>query len=280
MTRLVAVVALLVGSLVACGGSGTTEPPTQNYGGEARPVRLSVPTPLESGRDYPLLLILHGYGANGLVQKAFFGLDDVASRGEAFVLAPDGLIDSTNHQFWNADPACCDFDHTNVDDVAYLGGLVEAVMADWPIDSHQIRVLGHSNGGYMAYRLACDRADLFTSIASLAGDAASAPCAPSEPIHVLHLHGTADAVVPFAGAQPSVDQWVDHNGCGSGRTPAGTLDLDIAVDGAETQQAVGEGCPAAGTVDLWTLTGSGHLPTFTPGFDTAISRWFADHPRP
>jgi len=265
--------------LVACGGSGTTEPPPQFFGGD-RPVKLQLPTPLEDGRDYPLLVILHGYGASGLIQKAFFGLDDVAARGEAFVIAPDGLVDSDGKQYWNADPACCDIDHANPDDVGYLGGVIEDVIAAWPIDRKQVRVIGHSNGGFMAYRLGCDRADLITSLASLAGDAASVPCEPSEPVHVLHLHGTADEVIPFTGAVPSVEQWAAHNGCGTTRTPGATLDLDAAVDGAETQESSTTGCPAAGAVELWTLTGSSHIPSLGLTFDTAISAWFADHPRP
>jgi polyhydroxybutyrate depolymerase len=266
--------------LVGCGGGGgTSDPPPQFFGGD-RSVKLEIPTPLEQGREYPLLVILHGYGASGLIQRAFFGLDDVAARGEAFVLAPDGLVDSTGKQYWNADPACCDIDHTNPDDVGYLSGVIEDVMAAWPVDRTQIRVIGHSNGGFMAYRLACDRADLVTSIASLAGDASTVTCEPTQPVNVLHMHGTADDTVPFAGAAPSVDQWAAHNGCGTTRTLGTTLDLDAAVDGAETQEASTTGCPATGVVDLWTLTGSGHIPSLGASFDTAISAWFADHPRP
>jgi polyhydroxybutyrate depolymerase len=276
MLHRVAVLLLVIG----CGDNGGdgTPPPTE-FGGD-RLVTLKVPEPLVPGRHYPLLLILHGYGASGLVQTAYFGLDDVASRGEAFVLAPDGLVDSTGHQFWNADAVCCDLDHKNPDDVGYLSGVVEEVMAAWPVDPDKVRVVGHSNGGFMAYRLACDRADLFTSIIALAGDASSGvTCAPAGPIHTLHIHGTADTTVPFSGAQPSIDTWATHNGCATTHTAGPTFDLDGAVPGAETSSTITDGCPPSGAVELWTMTGSDHIPTFSNSFDTAISQWFGDHPR-
>src|SRR5690348_1716650 len=95
------------------------------FGGD-RPVELQVPELLE-GETYPLVVILHGYGASGFLQQAYFEMSDLAEREGVFVLAPDGLTDSAGRQFWNADPTCCDFDGSNPDDVAYLGGLIDDV---------------------------------------------------------------------------------------------------------------------------------------------------------
>ena len=272
MSRRVVVVALVA----ACGG-GEVDRPTV-FGGD-RPVTLDVPPSL-TGADYPLVLILHGYGFSGFFQKAYLGLDDVAARDDAFVLAPDGLIDSTGKQFWNADPSCCDFEHRNPDDVAYLGGLLDDVMRAWPIDPRRVRVIGHSNGGFMTYRMACERADVITSVVVLAGDAVSVPCNPTESVHVLHIHGTQDDTVSFAGAAPSVAEWAAHNGCGDGRVPGEAFDLDAAVDGAETETTTVTGCPVGGRVEQWTLNGSGHVPNLTAAFDAPISQWWTDHPRP
>ena len=46
----------------------------------------------------------------------------------------------------------------------------------------------------MAYRMACESADLIAGIASLAGMTFLDPsrCAPSQPVNILHIHGTAD----------------------------------------------------------------------------------------
>ena len=49
----------------------------------------------------------------------------------------------------------------------------------------------------MAYRMACERADVIDQIAGLAGHASSLPCNPTRPVSVLHIHGTGDATVPY-----------------------------------------------------------------------------------
>lgn len=240
---------------------------------------LQVPANFDASKTYPLILVLHGYGASGFVQTAYFGTTALVAAGDAFVLAPDGNIDSTNHEFWNADPACCDFDHTNPDDVGYLGGLIDQVSAAWPIDPGAVLVLGHSNGGYMAYRMACDRADVVTNIAVLAGAAASSPaaCVPHLPVEVLHLHGTADAAVPYdPNANASVAQWAGHDGCAATRTAG--ADQSIVI-GMPTHTETADGCPSGITVELWTIDGGSHIPNLDASFSSVIFQYFKAHRR-
>lgn len=270
--------------LAACGG-GDSEPRPVTFGDD-RPVDLRVPPDLDGGRDYPLVLALHGYGANGFVQAAYFGLPDLVADGEALLLAPDGTVDSTGKLFWNADPACCDFDGTNPDDVGYLGKLIDDVIASYPVDRSRVFVIGHSNGGFMAYRMACERADVITAIAGLAGGAASVPasCTPERAVHVLHIHGTADATVPYApgglgaGAEESVAQWAGHDGCDATLTAGATYDLEKSLPGSETQ-ALAAACPPTVTVELWKVEGGSHIPNWGPAFTPTLWSWLTDHPR-
>jgi polyhydroxybutyrate depolymerase len=276
--------------LVACGSSGGSTgdddaspdagPRPKTYGGD-RPAELKTPPTLTEGKQYPLLVVLHGYGASGFVQTAYFGVGGLPAADQALLIAPDGTTDSSGKQFWNADSACCDFGHTNVDDVAYIGGLIDAISHDWPVDKNQVFVLGHSNGGYMAYRMACERADVIAAIGSLAGNASSSPsaCTPSAKVNVVHMHGTLDGTVPYSGAMPSVDQWSAKNGCGTTRSETTTKDLDNSVTGAETHINVTAGCPTNGAVELWTMDGSGHIPVMNTMFAPAIMDWFTAHKR-
>jgi len=271
--------ALLV--LAACSSSPKTPPPT-TYGGD-RPVTLQVPPHLDPGKKYPLVVVLHGYGANGFVEEAYFGMNQLAPQGLAFVLAPDGLVDSTGHQYWNADPACCDFDHTNPDDSGYIGGLIDAVTADWPIDPDEVSIAGHSNGGYMAYRMACDRSDVLTNIMVLAGAAASDPatCNPAKPVSVLHLHGTLDVEVPYdPNANASVTQWAAHDTCLSTTTAGANVDVDQTIPGAETTTLTFGDCPTSITVELWSIQGATHIPAFDQAtFGTMILQYLEAHRR-
>jgi polyhydroxybutyrate depolymerase len=274
--------------LVACGsndGGGTDSPDAAGvrnkiYGG-VRPAELKTPEMLTEGKQYPLLVVLHGYSANGFVQTAYFGVGELPAQDKALLIAPDGLVDSSGKQFWNADAQCCDFDHKNPDDVAYIGGLIDDISAEWPVDKKQVFVLGHSNGGYMAYRMACERADVIAAIGSLAGNASSTPsaCTPSAKVNVVHMHGTSDSVVPYSGATPSVDQWAAKNGCGTTRSETTTKDLDTTVAGAETHVQPTAGCPENGAVELWTMEGSTHIPSMNSMFAPTILDWFSAHKR-
>lgn len=272
MCRAIAVVVL-----VACGSTSSTPPP-RTFGGD-RPVNLQVPSTVEDGKRYPLVVVLHGFGANGFVQEAYFGMSSLAADDTAFVLAPDGTTNSLGKQFWNADPNCCDHEHQNPDDVAYLGGLIDEVSAAWPIDPKAVVVIGHSNGGYMAYRLACDRADVIGDIVVLAGQAASTTCTPSRAVNVLHIHGSADDTVPFAVAAPSVQTWAAYDHCGAKRDLGPALDLDGTIAGSETRTEVATGCPAGVAVELWTVEGGGHIPSLTSAFEPAVWQWLIDHRR-
>ena len=84
------------------------------------------------------------------------------------------------------------------------------VQARYPVDSRRVFVLGHSNGGYMSHRMACDHADLIAGIVSLAGAAYDDPpagelplprCRPSEPVAVLEVHGMADGTVRYGSGR-------------------------------------------------------------------------------
>ncbi len=283
-------VASLVLALAACGGDSSSGPDAAHvrpvvFGGD-RPATLRVPAGFDPSTSYPLVVVLHGYGATGFLQESYFGIRAEVDAGRAFEIAPDGKIDSTGAQFWNADPACCDFDGTHPDDSAYLGKLIDDILAAYPIDRARIFVIGHSNGGYMAYRMACDRPDVITAIGVLAGIVATDPamCHPSQPLAVLHMHGTADQAVPYAmtatypGAVGSVTRQAGYDACGTTLTPGGTLDLDTAVAGAETQIST-FACTAPLAVELWTLNGSTHVPAPTTAFEPALWAWLNAHAR-
>jgi polyhydroxybutyrate depolymerase len=133
----------------------------------------------------------------------------------------------------------------------------------------------------MAYRMACERADVIAAIASLAGNASStsSTCLPSAKVNVAHIHGTSDMTVPYSGSTPSVDQWAGKNGCGTTRDAGPTHDFDTSVAGDETHTNITAGCPANGAVELWTMEGSGHIPSMNATFATTIFDWFTAHKR-
>jgi polyhydroxybutyrate depolymerase len=274
---------------IGCGTDPAIERPTR-FGGE-RIVDLQVPAGFDDDRRYPLALVLHGYSINGFLERGFLGMAALTTSGDAFVLAPNGLPDGEGKPFWNADPACCDFDGLAPDDVGFLTTLVDEVTAVWPIDRDRVFLIGHANGGFMAYRLACEQAARFPRIVVIAGAASLDPaaCAPAQPVSVLHLHGTADPEFPYEGgglfgatpdspgAVASTERWAAYGGCGATRSSAGAdVELDDVVTGPETRREAYDGCPAGTCVELWSQVGSDHLPVMARTFVPTVWPWLAE----
>src|SRR5207302_4460993 len=94
-----------------------TRPTKLLFGGD-RPVMLEVPHAYDPSRPIPLVLLLHGYGASGIIEEAYLDLHGLVDSVGILMAAPDGTVNQMNVEFWNATDACCDFDNTPVDDVA------------------------------------------------------------------------------------------------------------------------------------------------------------------
>lgn len=284
--------ATLLMAAIAC---GTVDPPEEEerpppertvFGGD-RPVTLQVPEDYDHRRPTPLIVLLHGYSASGLLQTVYLGLDQLAEWENVLLVAPDGTLDQAGNRFWNATEACCGFG-SSVDDVAYLRELVEDIAAEYNVDRGRVYLVGHSNGGFMSYRLACEHADLFAAVVSIAGAtfSDSGRCTPSSPVSVLQIHGDRDDTIEYEGgtlfgrafpsAHDTVAQWAGHAGCtGALTSTSERLDLDSVLAGPETRVDRYAGCPSGVAVDLWTLEGGAHLPAFNRAFRSELWSWLS-----
>lgn len=291
------------GAGASSGAAAKNGPPADHVFGSARPVNVfRAPETYDPNKPAPLVVILHGYGANGTLQSGFFNLASIADQEGFFIVAPEGTTDSTGKQFWSATEVCCDFEKKGVDDVAYVTGLVDEIGKYYAIDPKRVFVVGHSNGGAMAFRLACDASDRFAAMVDLAGIMFNDPslCRPKEPVAVLHLHGTNDKTVsyekghaptslhpnatglPLPGAVATVSAWAGYNKCGpTPDTSAAPIDVDGDVAGAETRISRYTGCAANGAVELWTMEGTGHVPfNLTKELPKMIWSFLSSHSKP
>jgi polyhydroxybutyrate depolymerase len=241
-----------------------------SLGGD-RPASYVLPDDYDPKKSWPVMLVLHGYGASGFIQDAYLGISAEARTRGVIVILPDGTVDTEGSQFWNGTDACCDFGKTGVDDVAYLTGLLDEAATYFNIDASRTYSLGHSNGAFMSYRLACEHGDRFAGIVALAGlmwkDGGK--CPDTGKVGVLQVHGTDDDTIPYLGklnmptALDSAAFWATRNGCAAKTTALETLDLDTQVAGSETKVEVFDGCPDGAAAALWTLQGGSHIPSFS-----------------
>jgi polyhydroxybutyrate depolymerase len=272
------------------GADGGTDAPSAPPLVEARPYQLKVPSGYDASKATPLVILLHGYGASGLFQNGYFGLS-AAADAKGFLLAyPDGTQDKSGKRFWNATDACCNFDKKDVDDVAYIGQIIDDVSARYNVDPKRVYLIGHSNGSFMSHRAACELSPRIAAIAGLAGamwkDASK--CKPASPVAVLQVHGDNDTTIQYGGgaisgnaypsAKETVAAWAAINGCTGDLAPKDPVDLETRVAGAETKVEKYDGCKAA--VELWTIRGGGHIPSVAASFGETLYGFLAANPKP
>jgi polyhydroxybutyrate depolymerase len=250
---------------------------------EGRPLEEKVPSTIDPAKRYPLLLVLHGLGASPGAVRHYYQTDLLAKEMGFLIAYPSG----GQKRSWSA---------TGPDDIAYLDAVIDDLSARYPVDPKRIFVGGISNGGYMAYRYACERAERVAAIVVQAGvmRTDTSTCKPREPVAVLHAHGTSDRVLPYDGglvlgtgpkvlsAHESTGAWVSLDHCDpTPDTHGAPLDLIADEDppiGTETTVEKWGGCRG---VELWTVHGGSHDPPLRhPAWERAIGSWLLAHPKP
>ena len=243
-----------------------------------RPAQIYLPKDWDGCKAYPLVVLLHGYSATGAIQNAYLGLSARVDSHGFVLIVPEGTKAPNGNQFWNATDACCDFYKQGIDDVAYIRGLIASATADLAIDPERVYLFGHSNGGFMSYRMACEASDVVTGIVSLAGavTASESLCSPKRPVNVLQIHGTNDQTIGYNGgplfpsAPKAVERWRGLNGCKGAPTAMAAVDFDSAAAGAETTGQTWSDCAEGTQAGLWTMKASGHIPGFNNAFRDAV----------
>jgi polyhydroxybutyrate depolymerase len=136
------------------------------------------------------------------------GYDALASREKLLVAYPTGL-----DRNWNMGQAGAYEKQAGLqDDVKFLVGVVDDLARDGAVDRARVYLTGHSNGGRMAYRAGCERADVFAAIVPVSASLV-VMCHPTRPLPVLHVHGDADPLVTVGAATFAVDQLRKADGC-------------------------------------------------------------------
>ncbi len=279
-----------------------TLPPIDMTGpiGGARPGLVVTPPNFDGAtKTYPLVILLHGYGASDADENAYLQLSDEAGRQGYVTLLIDGLVDKAGKQYWNDTDACCDLFGAGTDDFGYIRDVIRQVQARYAIDKKRTYIFGHSNGAFMAHRLACLQSNRIAGIAALAGAMwnDTAKCSPTHPVAVLTIHGTSDATinynggvikhseptattVPYPGALTTIATWGARNGCSDVPVNDAPRDYESSLPGDEATPLRYQGCKEGGAAELWTLANGSHLPAFSDAFLPAVFAFWASHPRP
>lgn len=280
--------------------------------GRRRSYLLHVPGELPPGRR-PLVVALHGGGESAARFEAVTRLSAHADRDGWVVAYPQGTGEPdparpgrTRRRSWNAGRCCGPARRDAVDDVGFVSALIADVATLVPVDPDAVHLVGHSNGGMLAYRLALELPGRIAAVgvhsASLAvdpvdGSAEVADAGPPMGVSVIDVHGGADrhhpldggrgpdsrAETPYEPVPGTCAVFARAAGCGP---PSERRDGEVTVTawraptGAEVRLVV---------VDRGTHAWMGGAPTGSPGvggagypgFDATGAIWafLRDHPR-
>lgn len=230
LAALVAAGAMSAPAGAAPAPAASTEATLRTPDGRDRTYHLYVPPGLDPDRPVPLLVALHGGTGWGLQFERSSGFDALAERHGFVVVYPDGVgvgASGAALRTWNGGGCCGPAARQQVDDVGFVRQLIDEVRRTHAIDPDRIFATGHSNGGILAYRLACEASDVVVAIGVQSSSLELDHCRPSQPVSAIHIHGTADRNLPIAG----------------GRGPDGVsgVSFRVPIEGARTL-ATANGC--------------------------------------
>jgi len=249
--------------------------------GMRRTYYLYVPRGIRVQDPLPVVMVFHGYGQEGGNMVPAAGFNTLADDEGFLVVYPNGS-GSAGDSSWNAGD-CCGFAFADgIDEPAFVRRILSDLGQWAAIDPRRIYATGFSNGGILAYRLACDMAGTLAAVAPVAATLFYDACRPSEPVSVLHIHGSADETVPVAGGgagdtvwppvEAGIAAWAEFDGCGP--EPL-TERVGIAT------RIYYLGCARGSAVNLYLLDDVGHRwpPEGVWPASRTIWSFFAAHPK-
>ena len=175
---------------------------TIEHDGLKREYYVYIPSEIKEGA--PMLMMMHGYGGtiDYFVERT--DMKELADQDKVILVYPEGTRAlGLNH--WDAN-----LDYETVYDVGFLTTLVDHLIDEYHVNEDLVFAGGHSNGGFMAYTLACEANDTFKAYMSVSGLMSGQTwdtCEIDEETNLFHFHGTEDDIVPMDGTMTSSFGW-------------------------------------------------------------------------
>jgi polyhydroxybutyrate depolymerase len=173
------------GPVFACPGPGYCEVAGGRY--------LALAPPGWDGtRPIAATIFFHGWQSSAEAFATDAPFIAAFAREDVLLVLPDGVNKTWAHQ---GSPSRAR------DEIAFMDAVRADLLARFPVDPARILVTGFSQGGSMVWDLACRRGRDYGAFVAVAGafwEPMPAHCT-GGPVDLLHIHGTADPVVPMAG---------------------------------------------------------------------------------
>jgi polyhydroxybutyrate depolymerase len=270
----------------------------QRVSGIRRSYYIHVPAGDDGTTPLPVVVALHGAFSTARKFERESGFSLLADRERFLVVYPQGIGLGDLFRHWNSGHCCGKARKMNLDDVGFVLASVDDVARRNPVDRARLYLVGFSNGGMLAYRIAAEHPEVVAAVAVASGTIGGVPAAnepewsvprPKQPVSVLALHGRADTHIPYDGGRAaqsrgkssaisvarSIRLWVDADGC----QPEPQVE---SMSGGRVERQAWSGCRDDSEVVLYSIDVWGHewpRASSLDGFDAgaAIWRFFARH---
>ena len=171
---------------------------------EKREYLLHVPKSYDSSQPCPLVINYHGFGDCASDYAANVGnileFNAAATKNRFVVAYPQAAFREKGARYW--EPGDNGKESILTNDRYFTKQMIADIRRTHNIDLHRVYAVGYSNGGMMAYDLACATPEFIAAIGIMSGvmlgtlDESVKPRTP-----VIHFHGIQDEVLPYNGSQ-------------------------------------------------------------------------------
>ena len=188
--------------------------------GEKREYLLHVPKFYDSSKAYPLVINLHGFGGCAANYQRDIGerlgFNAAANKNGFLVAYAQAIFREKGARYW--EPGNNGTKSIRQNDVYFIKRLIAHCKKSFNIDLNRVYAVGYSNGGMMAYDLACSATDVIAAVGIISGTMlGEIPRDQKNRTPVIHFHGVHDEVLPYRGNQfykpisEVVDAWRSHH---------------------------------------------------------------------
>jgi polyhydroxybutyrate depolymerase len=259
--------------------------------GVRRSYYVHVPAGVYGTTPLPVVVALHGAFGTAREFERESGFSLLGDQEKFLVVYPQGIGLGDLFRHWNSGHCCGKARRMNLDDVGFVLATVDDVARRNPVDRARLYVVGFSNGGMLAYRIAAEHPEAVAAVAVVSGTIGGIPAAnqpewsvaPKQPVPVIALHGRADTHVPYDGGRAaqsrgtssaisvsrSIGVWVRADGC----NPEPQVE---SMGGGRVERQSWSGCRDDMEVVLYSIDGWGHewpKENLLGGFEASATIW-------
>lgn len=249
---------------------------TTFHDGIEREYFIHLPTDFSRSAGVPLVVAIHGYTSTATGFQMAYSLNAHADAHGYMIVYPQGsyfaadgplgepmLITSWNDLAANqppkpegphctADryqypcpPECGECGHCGwtscYDDAGFIDAMIGDIQAEFSPDANRVYLLGVSNGGMMALRLACNMSSRFAAVVPIIAQLAPGyACGPDTDLPMLHLYGGVDDTVRHDGL-PGGDGYVYTSASETAKLWADALACDSAPNDWQNELSLAAG---------------------------------------